>query len=505
MRNRSIAGVWALLCLFVFAAPPITAQPVNELPPFSSVNGELAAGESQEWTFTAVDGEVISLVAEGAGGLDPSLTLISETGAVLFRNDDFDYPQSTTAVLQGITMPFTGSYTVRVSAFTGTAGTYTLARYRGFAGLSVADGLLGGTWEANNDALNVTQSGEQVTLSLTEGDISALAVNGGSARLSDFYAQVSVNVETGTPGWAVHMTARQQSANSYYQLSVNHLGFWRWQRVAGSEIMLLQDWISSPVIEAGTTTFDLGVMANGAGLGVFYNGSPLSHFVDANLPDGIISLGIDSVPALESEVTVNFSDLIVTAPLTPTTGQAPSVEQIILEDPLEMALSLEHRMAIPAGGQLAFNVPQSSVQSASAGISRIALASDSAFSNLIISTDITLSDPTANLSGCGIYLRAGEGEQYLLAYLDQTGAYGLSERQGEQFLPGVFGQLDPTGSSTYQLIVIATGTQVSLYVNGQFVGRVETTLQEGGVGNAAVNFEPGATTCSFANTWLWEW
>ena len=503
MQSRPIVDVLALLLVFV--AAPAAAQPVDDLPPFSSVTGDLAAGASEAWTFTAVDGEVLSLVAEGAGGLDPALTLFSETGAVLFENDDYDYPQSTTAVLQGITMPFTGSYTVRVSAFDDTAGTYTLARYRGFAGLSVADGLLGGTWEADNDALMVEPSGGRLALSLEEGNLSAFAVNGGAARLSDFYAQVSVAVQAGSPGWAVHMTGRQQSAESYYQLSVNHQGFWRLQRRAGSEVILLQDWISHPAIEPGTPTFALGFLANGPGLDVFYNGSLLRHFVDDTLPDGIIALGIESVPALESEVTVTFSDLVVTAPLTATGDQPLMVKRMILDGPLEMALALEHRQTIPAGGALAFNVPQSSVQSASAGVSQIGLATDSTFSNLVMSTEVTLPPAPSNLSGCGIYLRAGEGERYLLAYLDQTGAYGLSERQGEAFLPGVFGQIDVSTGSTRQLIVVARGDVVFLYVDGRYVGQVQTALQAGGVGNAAVNFEPGATTCSFTNTWLWAW
>ncbi len=52
--------------------------------------------------------------------------------------------------------------------------------------------------------------------------------------------------------------------------------------------------------------------------------------------------------------------------------------------------------------------------------------------------------------------------------------------------------------------MVAVGPVLHLYVDGGYVGALETGLESGGLGNAVVNFESADTSCRFQNTWLWR-
>lgn len=498
-----------VIALAVLAgSTPLQAQnePTN-LAPFSSTTGTLDGSTSQDWTFTAVDGEVVSLIVESLdANLDPTLTLRSETGAVLLSNDDYDYPNSTKAVLQGVTIPFTGAYTASVGGTGG--GDYTLTRLRGFAdGYRLNGTLLTPTssWGSPNEALAIETAADSLTLTLDGNDSQAIAVDEAAERLTDYYAQVAVNIGTGDPGWVVHITARQQSRITYYLLSINHDGLWRFSLYNNGVETVLRDWVTHPAIRPGETAFDLGIMANGGGFDLFYNGSPLGHIADSTLDEGITGLGIETLPALTSVVSATFEQFFVTVPLTTATGEDALPGQFILVEPQAMARALEHRRQIPTGGALALNVPESSAQANSPGVSRIALGRGTTYQNFVIATEVSIQTSSTEPAGCGIYMRAVDDENYVLAYLDQTGAYGLAERQGSAFLPGIFSAQEALREDRQQLMVVANGETLRYFINGKLVGTLQASDMIGGVGNAAVNFGVGTTTCTFANTWLWEW
>lgn len=494
--------VWGV-CLSVL---PGLAQDDNMLAPFSSVTGDISGGEVDEWRMAAVDGEIISLIAEGTGDFDPVITLLSETGAVLLENDDYDYPNTQTAALQAVTAPFTGTFTVQVRGFDDSAGAYTLTRLRGFAdGVRLNGFVAGDDWESANEDLDVSLEDGRLSLGLVGNDVSGFVVDEGAALLMDYYAQVTVTVENGSPGWVVHTTARQQNASLYYVLSVSNQGFWRFVlRTSGSET-LLHDWTTHPAIPPGETTFDLGMWNNGSTVGVFYNGSPLGYFTDETLVDGVIGFGLETSPGLNSTVGVTFSDLVITAPLMTASEDDVPVNRVIIRDSSAMARSLEHRRIIPAGGELALNVPQSTAQLTTPGVLRVPLGRGSTFENFVLAADVSVQAASSEPAGCGLFLRATEEDRYVLAYLDQTGAYGLSERQGEAFLPGVFGQREDWQGGEHQLLVIAHDDAILYFIDGMFVGQIVHEAAGGAIGNAAVNFEPNVTNCTFDNTWLWTW
>ena len=494
-----------LIVLTVAAIHPAHAQETADLPPFSQVDGEVAAGGEQNWQFTAVDGEVISLVVESTGDLDPVLTLISETGAQLLQNDDYNYPASSDAALQAVTIPFTGTYTARVTGFGNTAGDYQLTRLRGYADGTRLNGFTSNdNWETDSDALNLAYDDGQLTLELEGINSNAFVVDGGARRLTDYYQQVDVTIADQTGGWVVHTTIRQQNAQNYYLYSVSDGGFWRLLQVIGGTETVLRDWISHPAIRPGETEFEMGVLVNGEGITPFYNGSPLSTLTDDRLNGGVIGFGVGTGDALGSTATVQLSNLVITEPLqTADNGILPS--QVILQDPTAMANSLVNRRVVPAGGDIVLNIPQSTIQSNASGISRLPLASGSTYANFALAADVSVDTFGEGIGACGVYLRAAEDERYILTYLDQTGGYGLAERDGDAFLPGIYGENPALTDGMHQLLVIANRDTLHLYVDGQYAGSITSDLREGSIGSAAVNFDPNTTNCTLNDTWMWAW
>ncbi|MEL6270796.1 MAG: hypothetical protein AAFR22_13395, partial [Chloroflexota bacterium] len=273
MGRFSIVMCVLLLCWIPLHGDPVYAQ--EQLAPFSSVIGNPSPGQVDEWTFNAVDGEVVSLIVEGDDGFDPALEILSETGAVLLANDDINYPDTTDAALQAVTIPFTGTYTARVRGVANTSGSYTLTRLRGFADGFLLNGFVSGqNWRSENDDLVVELADGELVLALTAYNESGFVIDEGGERLTNYYAQVRVEVVNDTDGWVAHMTVRQQNTGTYYLFSLSDDGLWRLLLRQNDTDTLIRDWVTHPAIVPGDTEFEMGVLANGSTLELSYNGSP---------------------------------------------------------------------------------------------------------------------------------------------------------------------------------------------------------------------------------------
>ncbi len=497
------------LCLVLkLVTIPVIGQDAGEqLTPFGSVVGNLAAGGTETWTFNAVGGEVMSLVLESTSGLDPLLVLLSETGAVLVSEDDYDYPNSRDAIVQSVTLPFTGAYTVQVRGYGTTAGSYRLTRLRGFADGADMNGFIGaGNWTSPNADAEITLLNDQLTVGLAGVGVEAVSFNEGLPRRTDYYAQVDVNVTTARGGWTVHKTFHQQSTDTYYRYSVRDDGLWQMTLVRGGEETVLRDWIDHPAIIPGETAFTLGVMTNGASYDLYYNGSPLGQMVDSTLDSGVLGLGLRTAEAIDAEMAVDFTNLRVTVPATTSDGDEIHPGRIIISGPAEMAQDLGRRRVIPASGDLALNVPESSTQSVQTGVSRLSLGRGSTYTNFVLSAEVTLNvgDPNA-VNGCGVFMRGVDDTQYVLAYVDQTGGYALAARNTEGFLPGVFGERADIGRGEHHLLITAHEDELHYYIDGGYVGSITSEAVAGTIGNAVVNYDPNLTVCDFQNTWVWSW
>lgn len=492
-----------LVALFVLVGT-VRSQEDTSLPPFGSFDGQVGSGEVIDIPFTAAGGEMLSLEVTSDGALDPVLNIVTETGAVLLQNDDYNYPETNEALLQAITIPYSGNYVAQVASFGDTGGGFTIQRLRGFAEqrdwsrFTPAEG-----WQAQGDEMTVEVIEGQLALSLAGNALFDLAVLANAERLDDYYAEVDVNVTTGRPGWVIHMAARQQGENTYYLLSVNETGQWRLLLRQRNNDTLLRDWVTHPSILPGETTFNLGFLVNENGLDAFYNGNLLGHFVDDTLEDGIIGFGAETRPALDSAVAVQFSNLRITTPLRPNdTDIVP--QNLVISDSQTMTQEMERRNLIPSGGELGLNVPESSMQFAEAGVSRLPLGRGTTYTDFVLATTLTIQVEDNAEAGCGLFLRANNEETYTLAYITQDGGYGLAPRDGDRFSPGLYGDNIALFDEQHWVVVIANGDTLRYYIDGQYVGSLQVEPTAGSVGNAVVNFEPFNTNCVFENTWLWS-
>lgn len=93
-----------------------------------TVTGTITSGGTNTWTFTGNAGDVIT-IAVNAGSpptLDPTVTLNGPSGNQLAFNDDIVFGVNLNALISNFTLPQSGTYTIIVGGFGGTAGPYSL-------------------------------------------------------------------------------------------------------------------------------------------------------------------------------------------------------------------------------------------------------------------------------------------------------------------------------------------------------------------------------------------
>ncbi|GAB4527253.1 MAG: hypothetical protein OHK0046_44890 [Anaerolineae bacterium] len=88
------------------------------------VEGDLAAGEREFYAFEGTEGDVVLIVMNTKrGGTDPFLRLYSPDGTLIGEDDDGNAKRN--ALIQGVVLPETGTYTVE-ALNEGSEGTYSL-------------------------------------------------------------------------------------------------------------------------------------------------------------------------------------------------------------------------------------------------------------------------------------------------------------------------------------------------------------------------------------------
>lgn len=508
MDARRILALCALACLLALAVPA-AAQPVGNLELFVPVIGSLGPGETQAWTFAAAEGAVLSFRLEATDGdLDPALSISSSTGIELIANDDYNYPASRDALLEAITIPRLDTYTVTVSGFGSTAGDYRLTLLAGYAEFAWGDTFDDSRqWDSTNPQLTLNTSGGQLALQLGGAQQRGVVTPVQTDPQSSFFARAQIAEVTGRPGWTVGLTARQQDARNYYLFQVNSQGQWRFLARAPLGDQIVRDWATHPAITPGMSAFSLSIMADANSFDLFYNDLFLSRVSDDTFAEpGAIGLSVETVSAPASEVTARFESVTVTSPILIEGERVVPSRLLVSRDGRVMARELQRRHLIPASGDMRLTVPESFVTFSRPGVNRIALAGGQTFGELAMGAVVDWQiDGAAGPAGCGLIVRATSDTRYILAYLDQTGGYGVSERSDDTFAPGIFGEGPALTGSSHHLLVIASGPAVRYFINGRYAGTLDVTSENGGVAVAAVNFEPATTSCTFRDTWLWSW
>jgi hypothetical protein len=493
----------AASALFLLAVGSVSAQ--SQTVDFTSpMNGDIAAGEAQNWSFLADSGEVVSIKVEATSGdLDPAISIINSAGMPLISNDDFDYPDVQDALLEAVTIPRTGMYTVSVSGVGDAEGGYSLTMLPGFAQVENSENFNGDlTWQALNDTTEVEAIDGRLSVAVAGMRQFGAAIAPDTDLPETYYAQVAVNVGSGN-GWMVGITARHNNDN-YYLLNINANGQWRFviRQTDGEQI--LRDWTPHPAIIAGQTTFELGILVNGKGFDFFYDGQVFGSVTDDTLPEtGTIGLAVETPDDPTARTSATFDDLLVTIPMEKN-GERIIPQQLIVSTPSDMAQEIQRRGLIPAGGEMTLTLNESFVESRQPGVEELLLGRGTTYQDFAIGTTVTLQAQAAGMTGCGLVLRAADDSHYTLAYVDQAGGYGVSQRDGDSFQPGIYGE-NATAGITHHLLIVAFGDILYYYLDGQYSGKIDNPAVDGAVGNAVVNFEPISTSCQFTNTWLWRW
>jgi hypothetical protein len=494
---------FSLLALVLLTIRTTLAQ-AQTLETLTPVSGEITAGESQSWTFTATAGEVLSFSVQTEGDLDPTFS-INGTSGKLIENDDYDYPNSKDALLEAITIPRTGTYTVVVSGANQTSGEYTLTKLPGYSHIEYNENFNGEIdWETSNEGLVSDIVDGQLTLSVEGARQVGISADLSTNAPTTYYAQVDINVQS-SGNWIVGMTARQTSPDNYYLASINAQGQWRFSlRQADSE-RVIRDWTPHPAISPGRGTFTLGILVNGHGFDFFYDGQLIGRLTDRTLAqEGGFGLVVETLNSPTSQTSAAFDNLVITTPAE-IDGERVIPQQLLIGTPTDMALELQRRGLIPAGGEMALTVNESFVESRMPGVEELRLGRGVTYQDFALGATVTWQAQTSGMTGCGLVLRAVDTTRYTLAYLDQMGGYGVSQREGDSFLPGIFGEKPTLNGNQHHLLVVARGDNLVYYTNGTYSGMLENPAVEGEIGNAVVNFEPISTSCQFTQTWLWRW
>jgi hypothetical protein len=492
--------------ILLLAASQIQAQ--EALTPYVPVEGQIdSADAEQTWNFSGIEGWVVSVYVQSTGdGLDPEVALANSAGETLTYNDDIAYPGSTDALLQAVTLPRTDTYTVTVSGYKETTGGYTLMLLRGYSEILMAENFNGDTttWRGSSDDLALDIAAGQLTLSLSGTGLRGYALNEPEGSYTDFYADAVISLAAGRSGWMGGLTLRH-TGQSYYRLAINDQGQWRMTLVTSSGEQILRDWTNHPAIVAGQESFTLGVLANDGAFDVFYNNIYVGQVVDPDLTltEGSIGLYLETPNSAGSESQIAFDALTVTAPRQ--TGEVDILPNRIVSGGQALTIQeLERRRVIPTGGEAALTVTESSASLSSPGVNRLLLGRGTTFEDFVLSTTVNLKAGASGVVGCGVIFGSTSDADYALAYIDQTGGYGLSPRSGDTFAPGIFGVNEGWTQGRQHLLVVRLGETVYYFVNREHVGTIQMPAVEGEIGVAAVNYETISTTCEFSDTWVWR-
>ena len=486
---------------------PLQAQDNTSLMLLMPVEGTLAGGQVDRWTFTAASGAMVSFHVQAVSGdLDPVLTIENGAGKVIAQNDDYDAQDSGAALLEGVTLLDTGMYTATVSAFGETAGAYELTMLPGYAEIAVQEQFEeSASWVEASDAVEPVFGNNRMALIVPRLAGRTIVIDPQAAEQAEGYIRVEIPEVSGASDWQVGLVVQQPDTGTNYLYVLNQRGQWRFTvTTADDNEQVIREWSAHPAIIPDALEFSLGLLVREAGFEFFYNDQLIGRVTDETITGpGQFGLVVQPPPDATSDVIAQFQNLVVTVPI----ADEPVIPDMMAAGDARVTLQeLQRRRLIPMVGEFGLIVPESFVTFNRPGVNQIQLGGDQTFENFALGATVTWEIfPAAAPAGCGLTLGITGDDDYLLAYFDQTGAAGMSLRQGDTFAPGVFREGLEASTATHRLLVVADDGRLLYYVDGQLAGILADESVAGAVGNAVVNFEPTTTSCQFTDTWVWAW
>jgi hypothetical protein len=497
--------IWSMFCACVLWLS-INVTQAQTLTLNATQSGELAAGASDSWEFVAQEGQLLSFLAT-SDALDAMLAIANRDNAILIANDDYSYPDSRDALIEAFSAPYTGTYTLTVSGYGESSGAYELLMSSGYSEIAVQNTFDSSIGWQGVDVGSETLPQLEITngaLSITQEGINQRAVIVGVRPETDvYYVQAQFSDISSAEGWRVGLVMRYIDSLNYYAVFLNQNGAWRLLQITDGEETILRDWGTHPAIRPGVTEFSLSVLVNAGASDIFYNEQFVGTVVDETEATGQVGFALHTMNALGSVVTARIDALTLTVP-TQINEQAVFPDTLVALNSNYTARELERRLVIPSGGALTLNIAESFAQQVEAGISRFPVARDMQFGNFVLGATVSWQAADTALNGCGLTVRDTD-DNYVLAYVDSGGGYGLSLREGDTFTENIFHENVANQPTSHQLLLIARDNTVHFYLNRQFVGTLNTDITAAGIGEAVVNFESTNTECQFTNLWVWTW
>src|SRR5664279_5329664 len=404
------------LFLIIVLSIALPAQAQTALTVLIPVTGTVPADSSNAWTFNAQNGAVLSFALETQSkSFDAAMTLTDSSGHEVVSSDDFNYPDSLNPLLEAITMPRTDTYTLTVSSVNHTSGAYTLTMLPGYSVSSYDDDFSSSQWRALDATLTAQQSDGQLALSSPGTHQTGVAFNNNAKTVGEFYAQAQVVSVLDPAGWVVGMAVRRQS-DSYYLLSINSQGNWRFTLTQSGTEHVIHDWTPHPNIVHGATSFTIAVLGKGSGFDFFYNSGYIGSESDATLSGaGQIGLTVGAFSSAPSQSSATFDNLHVTIPVQ-VNGADVIPQEVQAGDGNQMVLTLRRTNVVAAGGQMALTIPDSSVQYVHPGINRVMFGRGTQYGNFALGTTVDLSAAGSGPAGCGLVFRFSDETDYSLAW-----------------------------------------------------------------------------------------
>lgn len=497
-----------ILCVSWFAiwSLQVTAQS-TPIEISTTLESTINSGGVNRYQLTLLETTIISLHAVALDGdLDPIVRLVDSSGNVVIENDDYNYPETNNALIQAFVIPRTDTYTIEIAAFGETSGTYQLSILPGYDQQAAEDII--------NNKLN-WQTVDSNTISLTEvegrlrGEVEGISKSGtllasDFPQAEDFYFEASINNINATSNWQVGIVFRYVNEDLYYRLIMNDQGFWQLEFVRNGEVEVLQSWSTHPAIVPGETSFTLGVLTSGESIDIVYNRQLIAAvYASRILQEGGVGIAITTANALGSRVSVDLDQALMTIP-SQFDNQLVFPEVLVANNYTSLAHTLERQQVIPVGGEVKFTAPQIEVRNVNPGVSRFSAATGVTFAEFVMGGTIQWIKLGDGIGGCGITFNDTNDEQYTLAYINSNGEYGVSQRNGDAFVAGIYGDRLTTDMVTHSFTIIVGNGQIHYYIDNQHVGKMPYTPTSGEIKTAVVNFDGVDTTCNFSNLWLWS-
>ena len=495
--------LFCIVCLFAVSRP-LKAQD-SALQMGSIVEGSLAAGETQRYSLTVLALTLASVRVEAlSDGLDPTLAIYDSAGALLVSNDDYDYPAALDAAIQAFVFPRTSTYTIAVGAFGESTGDYRLQVQPGFDQLAIHETTVdSANWEIvySNGPVSVSES------SVFAVEMRGLARSAGMVGLhlpteTDLYFEAIFEQVSSPAVWHVGLLFRYLSPSTYHRLLLSKRGYWRVDRIEGDTVTPLRNWTAHPAIPPGESAFRLGVLVSGQHYDVVYNGQVVGAAWD-RAPSQAGSLGIAMMTDDQAggAMSLVVAETRVTLP-TRADNKVPFPQTLLAKGYYAMAEDLARLQLVPVGGEVQVALPESSVRSARPGVTRLPVASNFSFAQFAFGVSLTIDTRSDGNGGCGLFFHYNDDENYTLAYVTSHGDYGISRRAADGFAPGVYGNRPAPASGAHHLLAIVSDEVIHYFLDGRYVGSLDSRPRIGGVGIAAVNYDEVDTSCAFTDLWL---